>query len=873
MVSVVPAGTGDNLLAEETGSMDIPESDTFFNAEHPLMDRLNEALRKQLEKADQAVSLSLREKSESLERALKERERIGVELYGRQQQLAKFQMKLENNYAQFSAMGNMREEIQKALHGVMENCKKDRKQFNDKTKEFHNARMELDALNVSVSYIEEFNKATTDEILVTRRVAYASEDEIHNLEQAKQAQDLLINNINTQLKSMFEQAELFSSQFSAQLEETDASKAALRQTSEEMERIRAEAQDYKMKWASGLVGMNRRDVALQSAQEQLVLKKESIFSEESTISGLRLQIAEAQQDNERILLILEKIEDDYRIAQSNLDDAANKQVELEDVIQSTKKNIEAVDKTLKISSSLRDSSNSTIQNCEKQISKLLADKQAIEQSVLENMSDQTTIQQGAQNVYKLAKKLRSAVHESEISVGQLHNEISRIQVDSLNTEAHNTDLTTTRDAYEEELREKEDIIEKYERDMRVRNDSISKKQIYVDRLNKKYDTLTRGVEEENTGPLEATIKNITKEISDVLMDSSEAQRSWIDGQTELVQLVNTKESRNQEIHEILSRQTILKQKAARNEGDIKNLSLELRDLVKSTKIVHLDMNKLNKMIAKHREMRNDLEKLNYTLELDFNEILKEKEQMAKDLDSKVSTISNEKIDLLDDISDLERQALLWERKIQIEKETQEALDPEFGRREVESMRKEVNRMQSRFSKLERKQEQMLQEMEQTIGKRELISLRYQGGAKTTQSSLKKQLSKLRISLKESVKDCKRLDDMIQTIDAGIEDVNKELDEYQGNYNQIETNKMELNDRLQQYILRTEMLREDISRQQLRSRHFEKCIDGALKISSDSTEEYEKQTKLSANIGAALKDLSEDNPKHKIWLQRLIVILD
>lgn len=40
----------------------------------------------------------------------------------------------------------------------------------------------------------------------------------------------------------------------------------------------------------------------------------------------------------------------------------------------------------------------------------------------------------------------------------------------------------------------------------------------------------------------------------------------------------------------------------------------------------------------------------------------------------------------------ERQILLWERKIQLEKEMQDALDPNIGQQEIVAMRKEIHRM-------------------------------------------------------------------------------------------------------------------------------------------------------------------------------------
>ena len=46
-------------------------------------------------------------------------------------------------------------------------------------------------------------------------------------------------------------------------------------------------------------------------------------------------------------------------------------------------------------------------------------------------------------------------------------------------------------------------------------------------------------------------------------------------------------------------------------------------------------------------------------------------------------------DILGEIIETERQLLLWGKKIQLEKETQAALDPELGKGEVKNMEREV----------------------------------------------------------------------------------------------------------------------------------------------------------------------------------------
>ena len=45
---------------------------------------------------------------------------------------------------------------------------------------------------------------------------------------------------------------------------------------------------------------------------------------------------------------------------------------------------------------------------------------------------------------------------------------------------------------------------------------------------------------------------------------------------------------------------------------------------------------------------------------------------------------------------------MWERKFQLEKEMQDALDPSFGQKEIVAMKKEIHRMELRYEILRKK---------------------------------------------------------------------------------------------------------------------------------------------------------------------------
>merc|ERR1711869_137471 len=111
-------------------------------------------------------------------------------------------------------------------------------------------------------------------------------------------------------------------------------------------------------------------------------------------------------------------------------------------------------------------------------------------------------------------------------------------------------------------------------------------------------------------------------------------------------------------------------------------------------------------------------------------------------ESTIESVKNEKSEMTGDILEAERQVMLWERKIHLEREMQEALDPAVGQVESTAMKKEIRRMELRLDQLKRRQEQMIMEMERAIHKRDAISLKqYEPKAKkskqaTTAANLK-----------------------------------------------------------------------------------------------------------------------------------------
>merc|ERR550537_754868 len=195
------------------------------------------------------------------------------------------------------------------------------------------------------------------------------------------------------------------------------------------------------------------------------------------------------------------------------------------------------------------------------------ERHQIEEKIVMHRNTQGTVSKATKNLVKAATKVLQAVHGKEIEIANTENEISRVEVDKLNTESHIIELKKALKGLEDDLKAKEN--EKYEVEIRQGNDSIEKKMIKVDRLNKKYEQMMDGVEEpESSGPLEATIKHLTKERETLEGESFELQRTWLQDQTKLVDTISASEQRSDENHILRAKAMILNEQNVRLMGDL-----------------------------------------------------------------------------------------------------------------------------------------------------------------------------------------------------------------------------------------------------------------------------------------------------------------
>jgi len=694
--------------------------------EHELLGPVQAALFRELSQNHERVVLELREKDEALARINKRREDVGVELYGVQQQLAKLQMQLETTHNNCNLIAGIRQKFEEDVRGYQEAYKRRKEEVDGEEAKLEKSKAELDALSATLKQVAKYAEEMKSEIAVIRRQTYKTEENVEVKEKAKVKQDLYIDSLTEQIKTQYEKLALLDAQLESQRAETTAAAETLAEASREMETINFEKKQLLQQWKSSLVAMQRRDEALQATNDALLKQQQASKALDSEMDGFKVNIHQAQVENSELHEQLDKVANEANFLTGQLDLMKRTRDGLAERYGMLQKSLAQTDK--ESSRLLLEKKNLEEQTSQLEQNRQVVDRErrALEDNVAANRSTQTTVSKAARNLAKSAQKVQNVIHAKDMERANMENEAARIRLDALNTEAHNAQLQEGLSGLVAGLRDKDQLIEKYELEIRQRNDEIEKKMYLVDRLNRKFEQLTANVEDENMGPLEATIKNLGKNITAVKQQSEELQRQWLKQQTVLVDATNDTETKHAKVREQESQLMLLNQKRLRLDSAIKSQHSEIAALRKNIDGMHNETVRINKLISKNEALYKKLADTNFAMEKEFVESLREMEEAAIRAEAKLAGIKEEKARLLEDILEAERQVMMWEKKIQLEKETQAALDPEVGQAEVKAMEKEIHRMTLRYDTLKRDQERMIKEMERAIVKHEAIAQRFRG---------------------------------------------------------------------------------------------------------------------------------------------------
>lgn len=736
---------------------------SVLDGTHPLMSRVQAAITQNLRAKLAAVELDIRNGNEKVSFAVNHREEVGVTLYNLQQQLVKAQAQVEQSEESAATIRGYREEAERNLKHTLESFNEISAKKRDLENLTEQQKGELESVLQTLKQVNVYQEELLSKIQVARRTTLKAEEDLKRVEWEKQRQDYYVDKLEQQLRQQQEQRTLYEVQLKTQKAETAAATATLREASQEMEELAFEKRQLLQQWRSSVLGVERRVEQIRGVDNDQQKMRESINDLESELSSVRKSIRKITEEGERLHGVIRKVESETAFVERQIQGVQEERSQLQEQYQ-------LCQTTLQDTESKLSSASMTKKNLQRQLTTLVksvhgtanATKQ-LEMDLEEYVQEQQAVVKGNEMTVREYRKLRELCREKEAMIIQTENEVSRTRDETFRVETRLDALRSEHSSLEVELQAKLELIGRFEVSMKRQTEELAKKQNEVDFLNRKIEKMTANGGEaiENMGPLEATIKNTLKLIRTKVKESEELEAMWLRNQNEHVNLLKTIEDLKADISDCQLRMAVLLRKKGKVNSLYEDEEREIREHKRKIKNLEHQMRQLNTLIVKQRGNENQLQELTTGLEQQLRQRLKDAELEILRLDTQISETQAAKEQAVENLVEAERQVMLWDKKIQLAKETREALDPTVGANEIQEMTKEIHRMKLRYSSMLKLQEKMVMEMERAVQRRELLSIK---NANKSKGAAQTQLVKVMADLNKKHR---------QTI-AGIQMCNEDM---------------------------------------------------------------------------------------------------
>ena len=300
---------------EVTGIYD----DIIDFAKNPAMDRVQEALRIQLQKTHDRVNEEFLERQIELKSVKKEREDCGVELYGMQQQLARLQSILEQSTKDHQDVVKKSAGVENKIPALQNEMTLKKKALAEEKRKVSKSSAELDKLLETIRQAKKYNKEIQDEVAVTRRAASKVEETVKGLEKQKSSQDVYIDSLNQQIKRLESDVQLSKEQLAQKKQHSSEADKVLTDTLADLEALSSEKKQLVHDWNSSVLALRRRDKALTAAKKALEECSDKVKDHEAELSGLKKDKISAEEEIEFKMFTKNKLENESKFIKAEID--------------------------------------------------------------------------------------------------------------------------------------------------------------------------------------------------------------------------------------------------------------------------------------------------------------------------------------------------------------------------------------------------------------------------------------------------------------------------------------------------------------------------------------------------------------------------
>ena len=307
-----PSFYDENVTNEsktEAGIMNVDDTVT----RNPAMARVQDALKAQLAKTKDRIQREFQEEQDGYQKVKKDREDVGVELYGMQQQLAQLQSKFDGSGEQHADLMSNRQRAEENFVDLRVIVKDKTSKQSELNKKSSKRQEELDEADSNLKQAEQFNAETTNEVALTKRAASKAEEVVKGAEKGKDSQDIYIDGLNQQIKHLTAGSKLATQQLGIQKHQTDETDKVIKELTLEVEVLSSDKKQLVQQWNSAILALGRRDQALGAVANAVKEAHHNSKDHNNEITGLGKESFSLSLETEKIKFDRNKIENEINL--------------------------------------------------------------------------------------------------------------------------------------------------------------------------------------------------------------------------------------------------------------------------------------------------------------------------------------------------------------------------------------------------------------------------------------------------------------------------------------------------------------------------------------------------------------------------------
>ncbi|XP_029366377.1 coiled-coil domain-containing protein 40 [Echeneis naucrates] len=774
--------TSENLEAQ--GPLPNNEEEEEFNIldpEHPLVRRQQAALEKQLRNQLERLNLGLKEKLAAAKADASHLQDLSMEMYDIQKNLAKLQIKQDTcNQTKMQAQVE-HQHAQNQLEATKTYHSRTTSQYGKSKANLSQLQAEFDNLMLHLIFIQGFSEDLSANVKAMNNARHKAAAEKEQAEEQKLKQDLYVERLTKDMERLAQQIAMYDAQTSAQSEETQAAKEALSEAAMEMESLMMMRKQLLQQWNSSLAGMRKQDEAFSAMQDAVRAGEHQVILLDREIEGYKKSTTEEQEQNETLTMQLNWSQMDVTTSKKLINQKQAQQEALQARYSTTLRTLRETERTVARLMKETSAHQAEVNDQRRQLEKESNVRLEMEDKIMTHMQQKLTHNKAVKYSQRLTSKIASLNKEKLCQLWQLENEVATLEQQSSEVSQHLDSLAITEETLDEEIAKLNKLVTSNQDKIASFIVLIGQKQSTIAGYDRKISQITASTGHEDLSPLQIKVEALKAQIEELAVNIESNKQLWMKRQGILVGMTQDIEVNSKNMLKLQTEYTCIQQKKVRLESQIQAEHREETEIDKKVKTLRGDLLKLNTLLSKNGQLSQALEEENAVTETEFLHKLKEAERESVQMQMKHEKTKEEKERLINSLVEAEQQIMLWEKKIQLAKETRSAVDSEVGQGDIQVMKAEIHRMEVRLNQLMKQQEVLLRESEATVARRETIVLRREAMAHS--------------SRKQSTKG--ELDRVIQGLQRQIQDIHQRVTECEQVIKELEQSQVSLSDGLAQ----------------------------------------------------------------------------